>query len=124
MAIAEKFMPLPCYQGQCYATVAPGDGNGAFNGFGQTTFRTTYNNANQIPAFPVQNPSRDFVPNGAYTGADTTQTDIVFYLLGSAHPAGINTVFGDGSVHSIKYGVEQPGFRLSPLIGAGNGTPS
>src|SRR5262249_34357511 len=32
-------------------------------------------------------------------------------IFGSAHPAGINSVFGDGSVHNIKYGIDPDVFN-------------
>jgi prepilin-type N-terminal cleavage/methylation domain-containing protein len=32
-------------------------------------------------------------------------------IFGSAHPAGINTVFGDGSVHNVKYGIDPDVFN-------------
>jgi prepilin-type N-terminal cleavage/methylation domain-containing protein len=32
-------------------------------------------------------------------------------LYGSAHPAGINTVFGDGSVHNVKFGIDPDTFN-------------
>jgi prepilin-type processing-associated H-X9-DG protein len=32
-------------------------------------------------------------------------------IFGSSHPAGINALFGDGSVHSIKYGVDPQTFN-------------
>jgi prepilin-type processing-associated H-X9-DG protein len=31
--------------------------------------------------------------------------------FGSAHPAGINAVFADGSVHNVKYGVDPEVFN-------------
>ncbi len=31
--------------------------------------------------------------------------------FGSAHPAGINAVFADGSVHNIKYGIDPDTFN-------------
>ena len=34
-----------------------------------------------------------------------------YYLFGSAHPAGINAVFGDGSVHSVKFGIDPQTFN-------------
>ncbi|HEV2949938.1 MAG TPA: DUF1559 domain-containing protein [Gemmataceae bacterium] len=34
-----------------------------------------------------------------------------FGIFGSAHPAGINGVFGDGSVHNIKYGIDPQVFN-------------
>ncbi len=34
-----------------------------------------------------------------------------FYLFGSAHPAGINAVFADGSVHQVKFGIDPQVFN-------------
>jgi prepilin-type N-terminal cleavage/methylation domain-containing protein len=54
------------------------------------------------------NPSRDDVNigdfwNNAYWGQ--------YGIFGSAHPAGINAVFGDGSVHSVKFGIDRQVFN-------------
>jgi prepilin-type processing-associated H-X9-DG protein len=32
-------------------------------------------------------------------------------FFGSAHPAGINAVFADGSVHNVKYGIDPEVFN-------------
>ena len=32
-------------------------------------------------------------------------------VFGSAHPAGVNALFGDGSVHNVKFGVDPDVFN-------------
>ncbi len=34
-----------------------------------------------------------------------------YYLFGSAHPAGVNAVFADGSVHQVKFGIDPQVFN-------------
>jgi hypothetical protein len=50
----------------------------------------------------LQNPAHDQnLPGNQHTWG----------IFGSAHPAGINAVFGDGSVHNIKYGIDPQVFN-------------
>jgi prepilin-type processing-associated H-X9-DG protein len=54
----------------------------------------------------VSNPARDQnlkQPNGNDANS--------WGIFGSAHPAGINALFGDGSVHSIKFGLDPQVFN-------------
>jgi prepilin-type N-terminal cleavage/methylation domain-containing protein len=50
----------------------------------------------------LRNPSQDQnIANGNHSWG----------IFGSAHPAGINALFGDGSVHSVKYGIDPQVFN-------------
>jgi prepilin-type N-terminal cleavage/methylation domain-containing protein len=51
---------------------------------------------------PLANPHQD-VPTSQCPGNDSWPSSMQF---GSAHPAGMNAVFGDGSVHNVKYGID------------------
>jgi prepilin-type processing-associated H-X9-DG protein len=66
------------------------------------------------------NPSRD-VSNGLGVTGDYWRS---MFLFGSAHPAGMNAVFADGSVHNIKYGIDPQVFNGIALINDGNVWPS
>jgi prepilin-type processing-associated H-X9-DG protein len=58
------------------------------------------------PSTPLSNPQIDInVATWSGTGWSSS------YQFGSAHPAGINAVFADGSVHSIKYGIDPDVFN-------------
>ena len=60
------------------------------------------------PCFPP-NPSRNLNTNDpAFVGGSTWRA---MFLFGSNHPAGMNAVFGDGSVHNIKYGIDPQVFN-------------
>jgi prepilin-type N-terminal cleavage/methylation domain-containing protein len=50
----------------------------------------------------LPNPSRD---------RDLPPTEQSWGIFGSAHPAGINSVFGDGSVHMVKFGIDPQVFN-------------
>jgi prepilin-type processing-associated H-X9-DG protein len=41
--------------------------------------------------------------------------------MGSNHPAGMNAVFGDGSVHNVKYNVDPQVFNALGVINDGTG---
>jgi hypothetical protein len=96
MVIAEKFFPV-----QLYTTSWTGDDKAALHGYDDNTFRSTINNPNYFPG----NPIHDFVTAGA-DNVNGNQTWHAKFIFGSAHPAGINAVFADGSIHHIKYGVD------------------
>jgi prepilin-type N-terminal cleavage/methylation domain-containing protein len=63
----------------------------------------------------LSNPARDQDVPGFNDGnnfdAWSCQNDRGLGIFGSAHPAGINTVFGDGSVHNVKYGIDPDVFN-------------
>jgi prepilin-type N-terminal cleavage/methylation domain-containing protein len=112
--IGEKFLPVQCYTAGgangCYA-----DDTGPFEGDDSDTTRTTaalqecLYGLNGNPCLPLGNPSHDFISNQA-DGNWGTGWAMQNYF-GSAHPAGINAVFADGSVHNIKYGIDPQTFN-------------
>ncbi len=110
MMIGEKFVPSQQYQGGNGA-----DDTGPFEGQDTDTVRSSAavqalpipNRAGDYGALPLRNPSHDENVSDANAGAGWTTS----FQFGSAHPAGINAVFADGSVHSIKYGIDPEVFN-------------
>jgi len=108
MAVAEKLIPTNLYDDWHF-----GDDKGAFHGYDEVNARSTVNNPRYLT-----NPQHDFVvdPNNQTNdGADPTQSAPYWkagFIFGSAHPAGINAVFADGSVHLIKYGIDPQIFNM------------
>src|SRR5438876_3637228 len=106
MVMAEKFI-----QPQHYFMGGSDDDQGIFQCTEDDNYRSTglWNDPSlgQGENSWVANPSRDQdlgkLPNG-----DLKQS---WGIFGSAHPAGINAVFGDGSVHNIKFGVDPQVFN-------------
>jgi hypothetical protein len=119
MMIAEKFV-----QPQDYGDNGWSDDEGIYTSInGEDNFRNTgyWNDPNFQPATCqslLPNPSRDRDITGSPwdnwgqgfndNGCGNLRS---FGIFGSAHPAGINAVFGDGSVHSIKYGIDPQVFN-------------
>jgi prepilin-type processing-associated H-X9-DG protein len=111
MMIGEKFCMTQDYNGGF------ADDGGPFSGIDDEFSRTTAtlqvggiidkNRYGPIP--PVANPHIDVVlandSDGKSPGWESS------YQFGAAHPAGINAVFADGSVHNIKYGVDPDVFN-------------
>ena len=103
LLISEKFLPLDNYDGSgpVYdGTVRPfeGDDRGWSDGWDFDTVRST-----GLP------PKRDYaIPASAY---NTGQYWREFITFGSAHSAGIQAAFGDGSVHSISYDIDRDVFN-------------
>jgi prepilin-type N-terminal cleavage/methylation domain-containing protein len=61
---------------------------------------------------PVPNPSRDFdIDPNVNDWSNGPINWKQFEGFGSAHPAGMNAVFGDGSVHNIRYGIDPEVFN-------------
>ncbi len=127
MMIAEKFV-----QPQDYGDNGWTDGDGYMIESEQDNVRNTgyWNDPAMIQAgggVPIwtsalANPSRDQDVNGppwdtwGNYGASADASKWCgnmrgFGIFGSAHPAGINAVFGDGSVHNIKYGIDPDVFN-------------
>jgi len=109
MMFGEKWLPINCYGGGCYS-----DDTGAMEGADSDVTRTTaalqvcLYGLNGTPCLPPANPSRDF---NADVGGNWGTGWVGQEQFGSAHPAGINAVFADGSVHSIKYGIDPETFN-------------
>jgi prepilin-type N-terminal cleavage/methylation domain-containing protein/prepilin-type processing-associated H-X9-DG protein len=118
MAVGEKFMPTWAYNNGDFF----GDDKGAFHGFDNDNARSSVsgNWTNPGPGTPPSygngfpNPAHDFnVPDEADC---SNQVNPSFcwhsaFGFGSAHPAGFNAVFADGSVHNIKYGIDPDVFN-------------
>jgi prepilin-type processing-associated H-X9-DG protein len=90
MLAGDKWVPSNQYMGQHWA-----DDTGPLAGWDPDIARSTVSNPdypNPTPDFPV--PPSD--PRSSNCG----------YSFGGAHPSGINTVFLDGSVHHLRYGID------------------
>jgi prepilin-type N-terminal cleavage/methylation domain-containing protein/prepilin-type processing-associated H-X9-DG protein len=116
IALGEKFLAPRYY--------IPGpwtnsDDKGALHGFDNVNFRSTASRGDPAPVNNgvfTGNPVRDYNPLGLPTnaddGADGTQNWQSGFAFGSAHASGMNAVFGDGSVRTIKYGIDQTLFTV------------
>ncbi|HEV3262219.1 MAG TPA: DUF1559 domain-containing protein [Gemmataceae bacterium] len=91
MVIGEKFVRPKDYGG---------GGQGDFMGWAEYGGLDTCRSTTTVHGW-VANPSHD--RNDIADGQDEQ--------FGSAHPAGINAVFADGSVHNIKYGIDPQVFN-------------
>jgi prepilin-type processing-associated H-X9-DG protein len=106
MMVAEKFVFVNQYQGGNGC-----DDTGPFEGVDGDTVRSCatlqssiLHDGTNIGPVPLSNPHQDVTINSVpQLMGDTWNTSM---QLGSAHPAGINAVFADGSVHNIKYGID------------------
>jgi prepilin-type N-terminal cleavage/methylation domain-containing protein len=105
MMVAEKFLPPRAYQG--------GDNGDMYGWIGAgwpDERRSSGTSLGSNGPILINNPSRDFDPPPADPATNDTWRE--FAYLGSAHPAGINAVFGDGSVHNIKFGIDPQTFNF------------
>jgi len=107
MMVGEKLVPT-----DQYITGNAADDTGPFEGTDADTVRSSATLQTMGPggswgAVPPANPSRD-KPSNQYNNGDTWTCSMQF---GSAHPADINAVFADGSVHNIKYGIDPDVFN-------------
>jgi prepilin-type N-terminal cleavage/methylation domain-containing protein len=119
MMIAEKFVQPQSYGG------AWDDGDGFMIESEHDNVRNTglWNDPamKNIYNSVLSNPARDQNVNGppwdtwgnysAAEGGTWCGSLRGFGIFGSAHPAGINAVFGDGSVHNVKYGIDPDVFN-------------
>jgi prepilin-type processing-associated H-X9-DG protein len=117
--VGEKLVAVNCYGGGCWY-----DDCGPFEGADADMNRATgqlqvclYGLNNPTNCLPPPNPSRDQTRSdpGGNWGTDWASG----YGFGSAHPAGINAVFADGSVHNIKYGIDPEVFNALGNINDG-----
>jgi prepilin-type N-terminal cleavage/methylation domain-containing protein/prepilin-type processing-associated H-X9-DG protein len=106
LMIGEKFMPIWAYDG--FAGWF-GDSLGAFHGYDMNNTRSTVNDSASF----VGNPTRDFNVDPSQLSCSNDGNQPPYHpcyrsawVFGSAHPAGMNAVFADGSVHHIKYGID------------------
>ncbi len=103
MVAGEKFVPTNHYNGNHWA-----DDVGPASGWDPDTIRSTVHNPAYFP-----NPSQDRpldrttrTPNNV-----TTLWAAAGYVFGSAHPGGMNAVFGDGSVRVVRYTLNRDVFN-------------
>jgi prepilin-type N-terminal cleavage/methylation domain-containing protein/prepilin-type processing-associated H-X9-DG protein len=104
--IGEKYIRADLYEGG-----SPSDDTGGTDGWDPDIMRITC-----IP------PLNDGTTNFPYTGnigSPLGEPVWQTFLMGSAHPAGFNAAFADGSVHSINYDVDIYVFNS---LGTRNGT--
>jgi prepilin-type processing-associated H-X9-DG protein len=103
MMVGEKFVPTDEYiSGNGADDTGPFEGTDADIVRSSATCQTTRNGP-----VPPANPSKDKPRSQLNNGDDWTCS----MQFGSAHPAGINAVFADGSVHNIKYGIDPEVFN-------------
>ena len=92
LMVSEKFVPANLYGGSHL-----GDDTGWASGWDTDTVRSTV-------SFPtISSPLRDYpIPDaGSAAWGDAS------FAFGSAHPAGLNGLFGDGSVRHVSYSVDR-----------------
>jgi prepilin-type N-terminal cleavage/methylation domain-containing protein len=111
LMIGEKFMPIWAYDGNAGWL---GDSLGAFHGYDTNNTRSTVDD----PASFLGNPIRDFNVDPSPLSQSNDNNQPPFHpayrsqwVFGSAHPAGINAIFADGSVHHVKYGINADVFN-------------
>ncbi len=98
LLISEKFTQPQYYTASPDAWNAQ-DSRGWLGGAWMSDRRST-GTQTQITDLAVTNPGHD--QNLARTDSNWHAN----FFFGSAHPAGLNAVFADGSVHNIKYGID------------------
>jgi prepilin-type N-terminal cleavage/methylation domain-containing protein len=102
MMVGEKWLDPDEYGGGNGA-----DDTGPFEGSDSDLERTTATHLiNTNPNGVIENPGKN--PMQDANGYDSWEHCMFF---GSAHPAGINAVFADGSVHNVKYGIDPEVFN-------------
>jgi prepilin-type N-terminal cleavage/methylation domain-containing protein len=103
LLVSEKFLPLDSYDGEGpyfdgQLRTFEGDDRGWSDGWDFDIIRST-----GVP------PSKDYAkPAADYNTSQMAKECIMF---GSAHSAGIQAVFGDGSVHTISYDIDRDVFN-------------
>jgi len=117
LLVAEKSVPTNSYNGGSWF-----DDTGPMEGADSDVNRATgalqvcLYGLNGTPCLPPPNASKDQnLDQGGNWGTGWASG----YGFGSAHPAGINAVFADGSVHNIKYGVDPQVFNALGNINDG-----
>ncbi len=117
LLVAEKSVPINSYNGGSWF-----DDTGPMEGADSDVNRATgalqvcLYGLNGTPCLPPPNPAKDQnLDQGGNWGTGWASG----YGFGSAHPAGINAVFADGSVHNIKYGIDPQVFNALGNINDG-----
>jgi prepilin-type N-terminal cleavage/methylation domain-containing protein len=109
--VGEKFIPPEFYNGgwdtDHYGLVGGGwVDDRRSTAAGQSAVSGAYNYGGGDST--LANPSKDVNRNQMPAGVDQWRT---MFIFGSAHPAGMNAVFADGSVHNVKYGIDPQVFN-------------
>jgi prepilin-type N-terminal cleavage/methylation domain-containing protein/prepilin-type processing-associated H-X9-DG protein len=120
MMIGEKFVPV-----DEYISGNGADDTGPFEGTDADIMRScatlqTMGPSGNWGAVPPPNPAQDKPRSQLNNGDDWTCS----MQFGSAHPAGINAVFADGSVHNVKYGIDPDVFNALGNINDGSNLQS
>jgi prepilin-type N-terminal cleavage/methylation domain-containing protein len=103
MVVAEKWVPPGDYQG------GGEDDQGIYYRSEDDNVRNTGLNQNTDGwKSGLSNPAPDTDKLGDRWGNHFWGS---YYIFGSAHPAGVNAVFADGSVHMVKFGIEPQVFN-------------
>ncbi|QDV74368.1 DUF1559 family PulG-like putative transporter [Botrimarina mediterranea] len=120
MLIAEKWLVPDIITGASSGVgfgIGAGDDNGWADGWDCNNVRTTLfppradNDISQVPGkASTSDQSRD-QQLAAIFGPDGSCDNVGDWVLGSSHPGGINSVFADGSVHFISFGVDPENFN-------------
>jgi prepilin-type N-terminal cleavage/methylation domain-containing protein len=116
MVISERFLPPNDLNG------GGSDNTGPFSGTDPNTVRTsaTAQVSEEGQPIPLANPAMDANVQDWTAGPGwSTQ-----FQLGSSHPAGINAVFADGSVHNVKYGIDPDVFNALGNMNDGTSLPA
>ncbi len=107
MVVGEKFIPPQFYQGGWDT-----DRFGLVGGFWVDDRRSTGVMQSAVggngDVLMLSNPAKDINLDQMPAGSDGWRA---IFQFGSAHPAGMNALFADGSVHSVKYGIEPQVFN-------------
>lgn len=114
LMIGEKFLPIQCYTtggaNGCYSDdTGPIEGDDSDNTRTTASLQVCLYGLNGTPCLPLANPTKDANSNQADGNWGTGWASQNYF--GSAHPAGLNAVFADGSVHNIKYGIDPQVFN-------------
>jgi prepilin-type N-terminal cleavage/methylation domain-containing protein len=115
MMIGEKFLPVNRYGGGSFA-----DDAGPFQGTDEDVVRSSASlqvaGLYGVTGVPLANPHQDInLDDSQFNGTGW----VTQFQFGSAHPAGINAVFADGSVHNVKYGIDPQTFNALGNINDG-----
>ena len=126
LMIGEKFLEPQFYNGGWGDGIRRGWVGGNYMNDARTTavmlgqhMPPPPNGAGNQPKMDLTNPARD--ANLPADNIDPTNNDTwrSISFFGSAHPAGMNSVFADGSVHNIKYGIDPQVFNALGRIDDG-----
>lgn len=109
MMIGEKFIPPEFYEGggdyDRYGLVGGGWVDDR-RSTGSIQSQLLNSNSWELLSYPARDINTNQFPPGSQDGVYRS-----IYHFGSAHPAGMNAVFADGSVHSVKYGIDPQVFN-------------